>query len=353
MDKDGKTVKCHMTREEAEAHMKKLREAEPMMKMGATTFLIDEFVTTRPGEPYRLFPFGRVVKNGKVHFITPEYAAKFSLPHFKPPIKLGSHKEETPAGGHIIGLEVRPDGLYAIPAHNDKGQAAVQEGHYRYQSPEVIWDDGYLEHPTTGERIQGPLIVGDALLHMPHLGEAAALYSVEISRGDNMETVTIPTSMWDKFMAWVGREDKPPTNTPPDDYSAVREKAAKVDTLEAEIATMKAEQAKQARLSRFAAEVGKTKVAQPGMAELLAGMTDEQAAAVLQQFNALSAQIDESALLGEKGVTGGGPVVNDPAQALNAAVQAKMKEAKVDYNAALAIVATEQPDLFRAYTGGK
>lgn len=328
-----------------------------------TTYLRDDFVTTRPGEPYRLFPYGRIVKGGKSRTITPEYAARIRLPHFKPPIKLGSHRDETPAGGHIIGLEVRADGLYAIPALNEKGEAAVREGHYRYQSPEIMWDDGYLEHPETGERIQGPLIVGDALLHMPHLGEAAALYSVEINEGDETMsegTVTVPASWVDRFNTWLDRVtndsqpgDQPPPPAVPDDYAALQAKAAEVDQLAARIATMEAEAAKQARLSHFAAEVGKTKVARDGAAEMLAGMTEEQSAWVLQQFAALSAQIDESALTGEIGITGGGPVSNDPKQALNAAVLAKMKEAKVDYNAALELVKVEQPDLFTAYVGGK
>ena len=322
-----------------------------------TTYLVDEYVTTRPGEPYRLFPFGRIVKGGKSRHITPEYAATIRLPHFKPPIKLGSHREETPAGGHIIALEVRSDGLYAIPAHNERGEAAIQEGHYRYHSPEIIWHDGYLEHPTTGERIQGPLIVGDALLHMPHLGEAAALYSVEISRGDDMsEMMSVPAPLYERFTAWIDqtlkRGEAPPPPAVPDDYAAVKAKAEQVDTLSARIATMEAEAAKQAKLSHFAAEVGKTKAVKTGAAEMLAAMSDEQSEWVLQQFAALSAQINESALLGEVGVPGNEPA--DPKAAFNAAVLAKASEKGVDYNAAMDMVKAEKPELFAAYLkGGK
>src|SRR5690606_20521431 len=71
--------------------------------------------------------------------------------------------------------------------------------------PEIIWDDGYLEHPTTGERIQGPLIVGDALLHTPHLGESAALYTTEVlgARGDTMSELvqeTVPVSFVERLL---------------------------------------------------------------------------------------------------------------------------------------------------------
>jgi len=64
-------------------------------------YLVEEYVALRPGDPFRLFPFGKLVKGGKEIEITPELARRFKLPHFKPPIKLGSHNEETPAGGHI------------------------------------------------------------------------------------------------------------------------------------------------------------------------------------------------------------------------------------------------------------
>ena len=75
-------------------------------------YVIDDFVNVRPGDPFRLLPFGTLIKGGKKRNITPELAAKFKLPHFKPPIKLGLHNYETPAGGHITGLFVGKDGLY-------------------------------------------------------------------------------------------------------------------------------------------------------------------------------------------------------------------------------------------------
>ena len=142
-------------------------------------YLPEEYVSVSLGEPFRLLPFGKLVKGGKVREITAELANRFRLPHFKPPIKLGSHKDETPAGGFIVGLEVRNDGLYGIPQVTEKGQKAFDEGDYRYHSPEIIWEGNGYEDPQTGETIEGPLIVGDALLHTPHLGERAAMYSFE------------------------------------------------------------------------------------------------------------------------------------------------------------------------------
>jgi hypothetical protein len=113
-----------------------------------------EYVSVSAGEPFRLLPLGRLVKGGEVREITRELLEKFRIPHFKPPIKLGDHADETPAGGFIAGLEVRDDGLYAIPEYTEKGQKAIDEGDYRYQSPEVIWDeDGGFEDPNTGQTI--------------------------------------------------------------------------------------------------------------------------------------------------------------------------------------------------------
>jgi hypothetical protein len=140
--------------------------------------ILDRFTATQPGEPYRLLPFGVIYKGGKRREVTKQLAATFKLPHFKPAIKIGSHEETTPAGGFIVGLEVRKDGLYAVPEFTDKGLKVLADGSYRYHSPEILWEGGF-EDPTTGKLLEGPLIIGDALLHMPHMGEAAALYQVQ------------------------------------------------------------------------------------------------------------------------------------------------------------------------------
>ena len=326
-------------------------------------YLIDEYTTVTPGEPYRLFPFGKIVKDGKIINVTPELAAKFKLPHFKPPIKRGSHKENTPAGGFIVGLEVRDDGLYAIPEYTDKGLLAVKDGDYRYQSPEVIWDeDNGFEDPTTGDIIHGPLIIGDALLHMPHLGENAALYKVTPNGGkkmtDQLEMVAVPKTFWEAFLAKFTKEDKPEPITEPvtepavdvAEYEAALLKAEKADEYKARLDRMEAETAKKERVDKYAAEIAKTQ-AKPELAEMLAGMEDETADRLVQEFKALSEQIKVSELLDEKGTSGDG--TDNPGDSLNAAVTAKMEAEKVDYNAAMALVIKESPELATNYQGGK
>jgi len=328
--------------------------------MSDSTYLLDNFVQTKPGSAYRLFPFGTLVKNGKRREITPEYAANFHLPHFLPPIKLGSHDDPTPAGGHIVSLEVRADancrdcasgkcsihGLFAVPEWNEKGEQANKDGAYRYQSPEVLWEDGALENPETGDAINGPLILGCALLHTPHLGQRAALYAVETYKENaKMENVTVPASLWEKFNAFIDSRLTPPTpekvEVIPDDYAAAKQER---DELKAKIETQEKDAARKALVEKFNAELKETK-ADPALAELLAGVPAETAEAIMRQFKALSEQVKEGELTGEKGQEGE-PASRDPKAEFNAAVLAMTTEKGINYNAAFAQVKADKPDLF-------
>lgn len=327
--------------------------------MDDTTYLIDEFVGTRLGTPYRLFPFGKIVKGGKTREITPETASAFKLPHFKPAIKLGSHEEPTPAGGHIVALEVRDDGLYAIPEWNDKGEQAVHEGAYRYHSPEVIWGDGAIEDPNTGEFINGPLIVGDALLHMPHLGEAAKLYSVErIHEGDTKmgETIEVPKSFWETILEKFGAQPQPepqPTPEPVDVTQAEEFKAVaqERDDYKAKWEAHEAEQARRVVVEKFEAELKEAKAA-PELAEVLADLPEEKAEAVLRQIKAFSAQAALGNVEGELG-DNGAPPETDPVAAFDAAIKQVQAEKKVDYAAAVREVVSATPELYEAYKKAK
>lgn len=311
-------------------------------------YLIDMFATVKPGEPYRLFPFGVIVKRGVKREITPEYARRFRLPHFKPPIKLGSHDDSTPAGGFIVGLEVRDDGLYAIPEHTEKGAAILADGSYRYHSPEVIWEGGGLENPADGETIEGPLIVGDALLHTPHLGEAAALYNIEPVEARNMtDMVSVPNTLWDKFMAWFDRrtDETPPQVEPekpkaePDNFAAI---VAERDEYKAKLETLEAESKAKARLEKFAAELAGKPVDQN--AAILAGMTDEQAEWVIAQFGALSNQVQANDVLTQEL----GTSAEAEQLTLQTAIARKLEaNPSMVYVQAFEAVRLENPDLFK------
>lgn len=324
-------------------------------------YLIDNFVNVQAGAAYRLFPFGVIYKNGKRREITKDLAARFRLPHFKPPIKLGSHEETTPAGGHILALEVRDDGLYAVPELNDQGAQAWEQGDYRYHSPEVVWEGSGYEDPASGEIIAGPLIVGDALLHTPHLGEAAALYSVQEMEAETMDNmVQVPTPIWDRFLAWMDRrppEDKPePEKTPvsedADKYTAA---LAQAEQYKVELEALKAQQAQAGQRAslvaqlqdkeRFGSMYLELRAAEEA-ASVMSGMTEEQRNWCMKNFGALAKQVDTSALFGEKGSAGDG-LPENPVQALDTAVRSKM-DAQTDYVAALRKVQAETPALIEA-----
>lgn len=323
-------------------------------------YFVDRFINTTVGEPYRLFPFGEISKNGRKFIITPETAAQFKLPHFKPAIKLGSHDDTTPAAGHIVGIEIRADGIYALPEWNDKGTAALMDGAYRYHSPEIIWE-GELEDSSTGQLISGPIIMGDALLHTPALGESTAFYQASQTNGGYkpmaQDTVTVPTSWFDRLFK-PESEPKAPEPPQPDNYAAqVKTLTAKIETFEAalaekdaEIVKLKAQQENAAKISHFAAALADTAVAEDAeLLTLLAGMEQEKADKMVQRFKALSAQAAAGAadLTRDVGHEGDGHGTGDKFNAVEAAVQQYRAEHQgVTYTQAVQHLSRTQPELF-------
>ena len=331
--------------------------------MSESIYAIDNFVTVQPGEPFRLFPIGQLVKDGVKRLLTPELLAKFRLPHFKPPIKLGSHAEETRSGGRILSLEVREDGLWAHVELTEEGRAAFERGDYAYHSPEVVWD-GWLENPETGDKIEGPIIMGDALLHTPHLGEAAALYSIEVIDGGETDMTTnqdmVSVSAVEKFMnMFKGEQPQAPAEpqepqTPAEsvesfeaEYQAAK---AERDDLAAKVAAMEAETARGERIAAYTVELGE-KVT-PDVYGILADLPEETADLLLKALKALGEQAEAAGLTEDVGNAGATDTAGDPAEALHAAIQQVQTEKGVGYNEAFSIVQIEQPDLFGFYVGG-
>lgn len=315
--------------------------------MPNSELMLDNLVSVAPGEPYRLLPFGKYIKGGKVRDVTPEIAARFRLPHFRPPVKLGSHDDTTPAGGTIARLEVREDGLYAVPELTEKGARAIADGDYRYHSPEVIWEGG-VEDPNTGEMITAPLIVGDALLHTPHLGESVAMYCYEtLGKDETMETVEIPKTFWEKLTAWwdksmVTQEPEPVQIV--QDVEALNAAIAERDALAAKLAEIEAMKAHTERVEKMRAAIVETN-AEPN-AEMLASMTDEQAEWVMVQLKALSAQVEANDKLTQEIGSEG---TNDlsGAELLDATIKRYAAEHGVFYQDALIAVRKEHPELFK------
>ena len=353
---EAETMGIFDTLEEAQICIKELNSP-------STDRVIDDFVATRPGEPYRLLPFGKIQRatGGTARMLTPESAATFRLPHFKPPIKLGSHEDVTPAGGHIVGLEVRADGLYAIPEMTDKGQTAASDGSYRYHSPEIIWDEGAIENATTGEWIKGPLIVGDALLHTPALGEATALYTSHYSiKGEAQmpeETVQVPKGLLEQLTALFGKPAAKTTEAQltvviPEEFTIAMQER---DEYKARLVQIESDKLRAETVMKLTADLQDKKFgkefdgqAAPEAAAVLAGMSKEQVEWVMTRLSAMSKRIDYSKVTAELG-TDGANTITDPRQAFAAAVDTKMKANKISYQDAYSLVKGEAPDLFNAY----
>jgi len=330
-------------------------------------YLPTEYATVvEPGDPLPLFPLVSIFKNGVER--TAEIISKLKLPHFLPPVKLGSHEEGTPAGAHIKGLFIRDGMVWGTPEMNDKGVKAIAEKHYKYLSPEVIWEGG-LEDPLTGNVIPAPLIVGAALLHTPHLGEATALYTVEpieshkekFTMTQEMDMVSVSTLEKIKEFFTTSTHDpelqKPEPQqaaAPSEDYAAKLEAANKeAEKYKAEAERLQAERQQGERISYFASEFKEaTAVAEDKeLHTLLAGLDEEIARELVTKFKALSAQIDESNLTSDVGEQSNGEGVNQ-ALVFDAAVRKHMTEHKVNYNAAVSAVANQQPELWQEVSNG-
>jgi len=318
-------------------------------------FIAEDFLTVTAGEPIRLFPLKNIFKNGQKRGA--ELIAALRLPHFKPVIKLGSHADNAPAAGHIASLEVRDGYLWGIPEWNDRGRQAIEAGEYKYNSPEVIWEGG-LEDSDTGEIIPGPLIVGDALLHMPAMA-STALYSVN-HKEHNMTENTVPVSLFERvldlFKAEKEREQEQPTPEQPPEVATFEveynQATEQIEILQAQLAQVQADQEHGAIVAKFAAEFAGTTLADDSdIHELLAGVEQDKAEILVSKFKALAAQAAMAKLDQDVGVSGD-PNAGNPDAAFDAAIRAKMEEAKVSYNAAVTLVIAENPELYTRW-GGK
>lgn len=342
--------------------------------MENTLYTVHEFVIVKAGQPFRLFPFGTITKGGESHELTPEKARSVKLPHFKPPIKLGSHADDTPAGGFIADLEVVEDnrygqgpGLYALPEWVESGLRALANGSFRYHSPEIIWD-GWTEDATTGERVEGTIIMGAALLHTPALGEAAAFFSATTnyhSGGDPMsDTVTVEKSLYERM---VGRLfDDEPEPTPPqrgksEEYAALKERvegfeaqlaetAAERDEYAARLEAIEAERKQKDRVAAFATDFADTPLADDGeLHEALTALDDSVADVIVARFRALAKQVDAS-LERDVGAADGDGKGN--LEAFEAAVRNVMAENGVSRSDAYQRVIRQQPELYEEAING-
>ena len=158
------------------------------------------------------------------------------------------------------------------------------------------------------------------------------------------ENITMPKSLWDKFVAplFEHKSEIQVVEKLPEDYETAKKER---DEYASKLAQIEAEKNRAARVEKFSAALKETKV-NFELSELLADLPDEKAEAIMKEFKALSAQIDESKLTQEQGTEG--EAETDPKAAFNAAVLAMSAEKKINYNAAFEQMKAAQPDLFKA-----
>lgn len=171
---------------------------------------------------------------------------------------------------------------------------------------------------------------------------------------------TVPVSFLEKFMDFfkAEREQEPKQPTEPQaepvvtfeaEYQAATEQ---VEILQAQLAQVQADQEHGAIVAKFAAEFAGTSLAEDAeIHELLADVEEDKAGILVNKFRALSARADMAKLNQDVGVSGD-PNAGNPDAAFDAAIRAKMEEAKVSYNAAVPLVIADNPELYNNW-GGK
>lgn len=313
-------------------------------------YLPDHYVTVTPGDPIKLFPIKSIFKNGVER--TADLVRSLKLPHFKPVIKRGSHAEDAPALGYITNLFESDGWLMGETEWTPKGLAEMEEGTFRYLSPEVIWD-GEMEDSSTGDWLSGPLLVGAAALHMPALGAAASFYTVETTEVDMTEhDEKVSVGALEKIKELFGapkqepKEQDPPA--PQVDGSVEKYEAAQqeIELLQAQIAEFMAQDEKGQRVDHFAAEFkdAEAVAGDKELHELLAGIDEDVAEKLVVKFKALSAQINESNLTGAVGRNH--QQDEDPQTALYSAIEELANEKEIPFHEAANMIARTRPELF-------
>jgi len=158
---DGSTVKCHSTRDDAVKHMKALYAAEPQgtMKYSVLSFADNILSDSDEGESIKWLKAWRYStwdhpRYGKVE-ITPETGAAFKE-HFDSGALGREHlinyehgvdpAKGYKAGGKVLAIDPRQDGIYYKVEFNDIALNEIKNGEWYYLSPE--YDDAYIDSET-------------------------------------------------------------------------------------------------------------------------------------------------------------------------------------------------------------
>jgi len=142
--------------------------------------------TYQAGKPFRVMPLGTFKRGDRTLTITQDdlqqMAANFEggRPRWKVPVYFGhptAEQPDPPKAGNVASVEVRDDGLYAVPEYTDKGKASVEDGEYQFVSPGVLWDKNGSAYVDEQGRQFDNVIEHVALTNRPFFGQHVALFS--------------------------------------------------------------------------------------------------------------------------------------------------------------------------------
>lgn len=167
------------------------------------------------GKPFRIFPIKKAKRGDREIDVTRERLAQMKenyesdRPRWKIPIYAG-HPTDTnpdpPKLGNAASLELRDDGLYAVPEYTDEGKRSVSGGEYQYSSPGVLWSiNGSFYTDDQGNEFDN-VIDHIALTNRPYWGKDTMVFSSDpevleknAEAGEIMERLTILEDRFQKL----------------------------------------------------------------------------------------------------------------------------------------------------------
>ena len=177
----GKKMGCHPTHPEAMKQMQAIMAKESMSSLA----WIDPFKYIS-GKPFRIFPIGEFKRGERTIDLTKERLSEMKVnyeadrPRWKAPIYAGHPTDvqpDPPKLGNVASLELKDDGLYAVPEYSEKGKELVDEESYQYVSPGILWKLSGASYTDEQGNEFDNVLDHVALTNRPFFGSRTAIFS--------------------------------------------------------------------------------------------------------------------------------------------------------------------------------
>jgi len=181
----GKKMGCHPSHGEATKQMQAIMASESMSNLA----WIDPFKYVA-GAPFRVFPVGEFKRGERTLDLTKERLAEMKSnyeagrPRWKAPIYARHPTDaqpDPPKLGNVSSLELKDDGLYAIPEYNDNGTKLIGDESYQYVSPGVLWQLAGAKYADEQGNEFDNVLDHVALTNHPFFGNQTAIFSSDES----------------------------------------------------------------------------------------------------------------------------------------------------------------------------